>query len=77
MLSQFLDCPIESGNDRYDRSPAVFALDPRIKAVLKETAEKEVQDASCRGSGGIPQLHKKSPKFGGYWGLIETISTVF
>ena len=54
--SQFLDCPIESGNDRYDRSQAIFALDPQTKAILKKTDEKEVQDTSGRGSGGIPQL---------------------
>ncbi len=35
--------------------------------------KKEVQDTSCRGSGGVPQL-KKSPKIGGYRGLIESIS---
>jgi hypothetical protein len=40
-----------------------------------ETTEKEVQDISCRGSGGVPQL-KKSPKIGEYRGLIETISAV-
>ena len=40
-----------------------------------ETAEKEVQDTSCRGSGGVPQL-KISPKHGGYRGLIESISAV-
>jgi len=40
-----------------------------------ETAEKEVQDTSCWESGGIPQL-KKSPKIGGFRGLIETISAV-
>ena len=40
-----------------------------------ETAEKEVQDTSCRESGGVPQL-KISPKTGGYRGLIETISVV-
>jgi len=32
-----------------------------------------VQDTSCRDSGGGPHL-KKSPKIGGYRGLIETIS---
>jgi hypothetical protein len=37
------------------------------------TAEEEMQDTSCRGSGGVPQL-KKSPKTGGYRGLIKTIS---
>jgi hypothetical protein len=50
VLLQFLDCPIESGNDEYDRSRAIFALDPKIKALLKETFEKEVQDTSCRRS---------------------------
>jgi hypothetical protein len=43
--------------------------------ILFETAEKEVQDTSCRGSGGVPQL-KKSPKIGGYRGLIESISAI-
>ena len=43
--------------------------------VSKETANKEVQDTSCRGSGGVPQL-QKSPEVGGYGGLIETISAV-
>jgi len=38
-----------------------------------ETAEKEVQDISCRGSGGVPQL-QKSPKIGGFRGLIKTIA---
>jgi len=66
MLSQLLDCPIESDNDRYDRSQAVFALDPRIKALLKETAKKEVQDTSYRGSGCAPQIHKKVPQD---WGI--------
>ena len=42
---------------------------------VKETNEKAVQDTSCRGSGGVPQL-QKSPKIGGYLGLIETISAV-
>jgi hypothetical protein len=27
-----------------------------IVAPVTETAEKEVQDTSCRGSGGVPQL---------------------
>ena len=64
MLSQFLDCPIESGKDRYDRSQAIFALDPQIKDLLKETAEKEVQDTFCRGSGGVPQLIINPPRLG-------------
>jgi len=42
---------------------------------LFEIAEKELQDTSCRGSGGVPQL-LKSPKIGGYRGLIESISAV-
>ena len=37
--------------------------------IVIETAEKEVQDTSCRGSGGVP-------KIGGYKGLIESISAV-
>ena len=43
--------------------------------VSNETAKKEVQDTSCRGSGGVPQL-QKSPKIGGCRGLIETIFAV-
>ena len=43
--------------------------------VSNETAKKEVQDTSCRGSGGVPQL-QISPKIGRYRGLIETISAV-
>ena len=39
------------------------------------TAAKEVQDTSCRESGGVPQF-KISPKIGGYRGLIESISAV-
>jgi hypothetical protein len=42
---------------------------------LIKSAEKEVQDTSCRGSGGVPQLII-SPKIGGYRGLIESISAV-
>ena len=41
--------------------------------MLSENAEKEVQDTSCRWSGGVPQL-KKSPKTGGFRGLIKAIS---
>ncbi len=33
-----------------------------------ENMYKEVQDSSCRGSGGVPQF-SKSPKIGGYRGL--------
>ena len=72
MLSQFLDCPIESGNDRHDRSQAIFALDPWIKALLKETAEKEVQDTSCRGSGGVPAALKVPQD----WGIRELIKAI-
>jgi hypothetical protein len=43
---------------------------------LKETAEKEVQDISCRESGGVLQL-QQSPKTGGYRGLIKAISTFY
>ncbi|HUU62838.1 MAG TPA: hypothetical protein VMX96_02805 [Dehalococcoidia bacterium] len=57
MLRQSLDCPIKSGNDIYDGNRAIFSFDPRIKVVnVNEIAEKEMQDTSCRGSGGIPQL---------------------
>ena len=41
-----------------------------------ETAKKELQDISCRESGGVPQL-LQSPKIGGYGGLIETISAIY
>jgi hypothetical protein len=27
-----------------------------LEPILNETAEKEVQDTSCRGSGGVPQI---------------------
>jgi hypothetical protein len=47
----------------------------RKVAIAYETAEKEVQDTSCRDSGGVPQLYK-SPKIGGYRGLIEIISVI-
>jgi hypothetical protein len=33
-------------------------LDIRYKYNNNETAEKEVQDTSCRGSGGVPQIKK-------------------
>ena len=33
---------------------------------------KEVQDTSCQGFGGVPQINK-SPKSGGLRGLINTI----
>jgi glyceraldehyde-3-phosphate dehydrogenase/erythrose-4-phosphate dehydrogenase len=41
----------------------------------KEAAEKEVQDTSCRESGGVPQI-KKIPQDWGIRGLIETITAV-
>jgi hypothetical protein len=41
--------------------------------MLSETAEKEVQDTSWWGSGGVPQLYK-FPKIGGFRGLIKAIS---
>ena len=31
---------------------------------LNETAEKEVQDTSCRGSGDVPQLYKVPQDWG-------------
>jgi hypothetical protein len=40
-----------------------------------KAAEKEVQDTSCRGSGGVPQI-KKIPQDWGIRGLIETITAV-
>jgi hypothetical protein len=46
---------------------------PEVGSFYTETAEKDVQDTSCWGSGGVPQL-QKSPKTGGYRGLIKTIS---
>jgi len=40
----------------------------KIRAFISlETAEKEVQDTSSWGSGGVPQL-LKSPKIGGLGG---------
>jgi hypothetical protein len=45
-------------------------------AQIIETAEKEVQDTSCWGSGSVPQL-LKSPRIGGYRGLIKAISAIF
>jgi hypothetical protein len=44
-----------------------------INIIETETVEKEVQDTSCRWSGGVPQL-PNSPKLGGYRGLIKAIS---
>jgi hypothetical protein len=38
MLSRFLDCPIESGNDRYGRGRATSSFDPRIKVLLVHKA---------------------------------------
>jgi hypothetical protein len=43
--------------------------------MLLETAEKEVQDTSCWGYGGVPHF-RNPPKIGGYRGLIESISEV-
>ena len=40
-----------------------------------ETAEKEVQDTSCWGSGGVPQIIK-IPQDWGIRGLIVAISEV-
>jgi hypothetical protein len=43
--------------------PFLYYIIPYLKATpvaelseTSETAEKEVQDTSCRGSGGVPQL---------------------
>jgi len=48
---------------------------PPVMALLayEGIAEKEVQDTSCRGSGGVPQI-KQVPQDWGSRGLIETIS---
>ena len=46
-----MNCPIESGNDWYDMCKVMIDMVDN-----KETVEKEVQDTSCRGSGGDPQL---------------------
>ena len=54
----------------YRISQAVLMVSQR-----RESAEEEVQDISCLGSGGSPQLQKSS-KIGGQRGLIETISAV-
>jgi hypothetical protein len=35
-----------------------------------------MQDSSCQGSGGVPQLLKKVPQDWGIRGLIATISAV-
>lgn len=40
-----------------------------------ETAEKEVQDTSCLGSGVFPRL-KKFPKIGGLGGCLRLFSAV-
>jgi hypothetical protein len=42
---------------------------------MYETSEKEVQDTSCRGSGGAPPA-LKVPQELGFRGLIETISVI-
>ena len=46
-----MDCPTQSGNDRYDVYKVMIDMVDN-----KETVEQEVQDTSCRGSGGVPQL---------------------
>jgi hypothetical protein len=43
--------------------------------IYSENAEKEVQDTSCRESGGVPQL-KKAPQDWMIRGLIVTIPAV-
>ena len=40
----------------------------RVLNPFNEDAEKELQDTSCRGSGGVPQL-QKSPKDWGIQGV--------
>jgi hypothetical protein len=61
VLIQFLDCPIESGNDRYDRSWAILALEVQIKDLFEATAEKEMKDISWWGSGGVPSFSHNYP----------------
>ena len=36
----------------------------RVRGVRNETAKKDVQDTSCRGTGGVPQLLKSPPRLG-------------
>jgi hypothetical protein len=52
---------------------ALYFLKVSKIALQLETAEKEEQDTSCWGSGGVPQL-KKVPQDWGIRGLIKTIS---
>jgi hypothetical protein len=46
-----------------------------LPALKKGKVYKEVQDSSCRWSGGVPQF-SKSPKTGGYRGLTKTGSAL-
>ena len=45
------------------------------ETVTEKTAEKEMQDTFCWGSGVFP-CFEKSPKIGGHRGLMESISAV-
>ena len=44
-------------------------------SILTEAAEKEVQDTSCRGSGGVLQFNKV-PQDWGIRGLMENVAAV-
>jgi len=46
-----------------------FIQQQNAKTIQTEIVEKEVQDSSCQGSGGVPQP-LESPKIGGFRGLI-------
>ena len=49
---------ISAVSDKQRYSQADGCIPQRIKLcdLYEETNEKEVQDTSCRGSGGVPQL---------------------
>ncbi len=61
-LDQFPN-PKEKSYYGCTRRSRLFYCTTRIVHLI-ETAEKEVQDNSCRESGGAPQL-EKSPTIGG------------
>ena len=79
-LKQWLE-PVLLVNQYYERhNPALSlrakrsnlgdaeGLAKRRRNDSRETAEKEVQNTSCRGSGSAPPAFKKSPKIGGLGG---------
>ena len=58
-------------------SLALLAMTVKKSSHLATTVVKGVQrDSPLAGDWGCPPAYKKSPKIGGYRGLIETISTV-